>query len=270
MRQRPTPAAPILGIDGPPNARPVADAPPVQPHRCNWLESASLPVEEQLAIDEALLDEAEQLLRSEPVARTWMADEYVVVVGSSSRIDTEVNLAACRAMGARVVRRPSGGATVVLGPGCLMWSVVTPYPLGTPSVDALHATTLDPLCREFQAAGVSVVREGTSDLAIDGCKVSGNALRVRKRSVLYHGTLLDSFDIERAMQLLNHPPREPAYRERRPHTSFLTNLHVGRERLERLVRQAFAASGTAAACDPRRIAALLSERYCSTAWNERL
>jgi len=227
-------------------------------------------VERELAVDEALLDEAELGLRREQTVRTWMADELVVVVGSSSRLETEVNLAACRAAGVRVVRRPSGGATVVLGPGCLMWSVVTHYPCGTPSIDSLHAAFLDPLCREFAATGVAVSRKGTSDLVIDDRKVSGNALRVRKRAVLYHGTLLDRFNIEQAMRLLNHPPREPTYRAGRPHTSFLTNLQLGREHLEQLVRRAFRASSQAALCDPQRIEAILRERYCSTAWNERL
>lgn len=41
-------------------------------------------------------------------------------------------------------------------------------------------------------------------------------------------------------------------------------------RLEQLVRQAFAASDTAAACDPARVERLRTERYCSSAWNERL
>lgn len=235
-----------------------------------WLESPELSVEEHLALDEALLDEAERGLRSERTVRTWMAGELVVVVGSSSRLDTEVDLAACRAAGVRVVRRPSGGATVVLGPGCLMWTVVTPYPDGTPSVDTLHAAALDPLCQSFAAAGLAVTRQGTSDLTLGDRKVSGNALRVRRRAVLYHGTLLDAFDIPMAMQLLKHPPREPSYREHRPHTAFLTNLGLGRRRLEQLVREAFAASAAARACDPATVQRLLAERYRSAAWNERL
>lgn len=267
MRQRPTVTAPTAeaGIsEGPAEAL----APALGESR--WLASPDLSVEEQLALDETLLDEAERGLRSERTVRTWMASELAVVVGSSSRLDTEVDLAACRADGVRVVRRPSGGATVVLGPGCLMWTVVTPYPDGVPSVDTLHAAALDPLCRQFAAAGLAVTRQGTSDLTLGDRKVSGNALRVRRHAVLYHGTLLDAFDISRAMRLLKHPPREPSYREHRPHTSFLTNLGLGRERLEQLVRDAFAAGTEAKACDPATIQRLLAERYRSAAWNERL
>lgn len=267
MRQRPTVATPTPAA-GVSEERAEALS-PAAAESC-WLETPNLAVEEQLALDEALLDEAERGLRSERTVRTWMADELVVVVGSSSRLDTEVDLAACHTAGVRVVRRPSGGATVVLGPGCLMWTVVTPYRQGAPSVDTLHAEALDPLCHSFAAAGLDVTRQGTSDLTLGDRKVSGNALRVRRHAVLYHGTLLDAFDIPLAMRLLKHPPREPSYRGHRPHTSFLTNLGLGRERLEQLVRQAFTASAPASACDPATVQRLLADRYRSAAWNERL
>lgn len=235
-----------------------------------WLASPEVAVEEHLAIDEALLDEAECGLRLHRTVRTWMAAEFTVVVGSSSRLEDEVDVEACRAAGVRVMRRPTGGATVVLGPGCLMWSVITPFPEAPPSVESLHSSTLNPLCDAFAAAGVAVARKGTSDLAVGERKVSGNALRIRKHAVLYHGTLLDRFDIEAAMRLLKHPPREPTYRGGRPHTAFLANLQMGRAPLEHLVQRAFRVSGQAAACDPQRVAALLTDRYRCDAWHTRL
>ena len=47
----------------------------------------------------------------------------MVVVGRSSRLDEEVHLDACRAAGVPVLRRPSGGAAIVSGPGCLMYAL---------------------------------------------------------------------------------------------------------------------------------------------------
>ena len=75
--------------------------------RSRWLEVNLPRVEEQLALDEALLEEAHEGRLAVPVARTWMATELTVVVGSSSRIDDEVDRDACRRLGARIVRRPS-------------------------------------------------------------------------------------------------------------------------------------------------------------------
>jgi len=240
-----------------------------------WLDARLETVEENLALDEALLEEAHEGLATAPVVRTWMADKPVVVVGSSSRVEEEVDLDACAAVGAQIVRRPSGGLTVVLGPGCLMWSVVDPHPEGAPAIDAIHARMLDPLCAALVGAGRRVVRRGSSDLVVaaeagDERKCSGNALRVRRHGVLYHGTLLDTFDLGLISRVLRHPPREPEYRARRPHAAFLTNLHLGRETLEAVVRQAFATACLRSTWPCDRVARLVRERYGREEWTRRL
>ena len=245
------------------------------PQAATWLEAAVATVAEQLALDEALLEEAHAGRLAEPVVRTWMAASPAVVVGSSSRIDEEVDRAACAAAGVPILRRPSGGLTVVLGPGCLMWSVIAPLPAAvSPAIERLHAALLDPLAAALVAAGRPVVRRGSSDLAVTAAdgerKVSGNALRVRRGAVLYHGTLLDAFDLPLISRLLRHPPREPGYRAGRGHGSFLANLGLGREAIDRAVRRAFAATQPAGDWPAERVAALVRERYASTAWTERL
>lgn len=260
-------------------------------------------VEENLAVDEALLEQAHEGLTTETWVRTWMAAEPTVVLGSSSRMDEEIDMARCTAAGVRVVRRPSGGATVVLGPGCLMWSVITPHPIATPSIEAIHAAMLGPLAaslntalqRATSPAGRRVVRRGTSDLAIVDSgteavdydlhtatgqrdfptaagerKISGNALRVRRHGVLYHGTLLDSFDLALVGNVLRHPPREPDYRSQRSHGDFLANLNLGRDILEGVVRGAFNATLACPGWPRDRVAALVSERYSAREWTRRL
>jgi lipoate-protein ligase A len=196
------------------------------------------------------------------------------VLGSSSRVVEEVDLAGCAAAGATIVRRPSGGLTVLLGPGCLVWSVITPHPAAMPPLDVLHATTLEPLAAALRAAGRPVERRGTSDLALvtDGRerKVSGNALRVRRAAVLYHGTLLDAFDLGLIDRVLRHPPREPGYRAGRPHGEFVANLALGRPALEDAVREAFRATATMNDWPRDRVAALAAERYANPAWTHRL
>ena len=228
----------------------------------------------QLALDEALLDEAEAGRLAGPVVRTWQADRPTVVVGSSSRLDEEVDREACRRLGVAVLRRPSGGATVVLGPGCIMWAVITPHSK-VPPIDAIHTAMLAPLASALStAAGRPVLRVGTSDLAVqltDGTrKVSGNALRIRKRSVLYHGTMLDDFRLELVGQLLRHPPREPGYRQQRLHTEFLANLGLGRVAIDAAVRTAFGAERVEPAWPVQQVEDLVATRYKQASWTERL
>lgn len=239
-----------------------------------WL-AADLPtVEEQLALDEALLEEAHEGVVRETVVRTWMASEPTVVLGSSSQIATEVDVDACRRLGVRVIRRPSGGLTVVLGPGCLMWTVVTHHPLAAPAIEAIHTAMLEPLAAALRHAGRPVARRGTSDLALVSAsgehKVAGNALRVRRHGVLYHGTLLDRFNLDLISEVLRHPPREPDYRGRRPHGSFLANLELGRDTLDAAVRSAFAATRDRCAWPSDRVQRLVRDRYANQEWIARI
>lgn len=267
--------------DGPPVNRPttepVADRPvlrfdPRLP--ADWLTDAARTVEENLALDEALLEEAHEGLAPAAVVRTWMATEPTVVLGSSSRIDEEVDRDACERLGVRLVRRPSGGLTVVIGPGCLMWSVVVHQPLGPPPIEAIHEAVLSPLAAALRAAGTPVDRRGSSDLAIghgpEARKVSGNSLRIRRHGILYHGTLLDAFDLRLVSRVLRHPPREPDYRARRPHGEFLANIGLGHEPLVAAVRTAFAARRDRAEWPRDRVARLVRERYADPAWIGRL
>jgi len=228
---------------------------------------------EQLAVDEALLNAVECGELAGPLVRTWQATSPTVVVGSSSRLAEEVNLETCQKLGVPVLRRPSGGATVVLGPGCIMWTVVRPH-AEPPPIEAIHSAMLDPLAAALTAAGRPVSRQGTSDLTVEvpeGVrKVSGNALRVRRRAVLYHGTLLDDFPLDLIGRLLRHPPREPRYRRQRRHEDFLANLGVGRDQIDRAVREAFAAWREEVSWPQRQAEALVASRYAQATWTERL
>lgn len=247
--------------------RPVADGP-----AC-WLDVELPTVAENLALDEALLAEVHAGVVTGSVVRTWMARRPTVVLGSSSDALLEVDLDACRAADVDVLRRPSGGLTVVLGPGCVMWSVVAAWP-GPTAIEPLHAALLDPLAAALHAAGRPVVRRGSSDLAIEATdgfrKVSGNALRLRRGAVLYHGTLLDDFDLELVARVLRHPPREPAYRAGRGHGDFLANLGLGRRVISTAVQQAFAADEPRDDWPRAAVADLLRGRYLDAAWTHRL
>lgn len=242
-----------------------------------WLDESILPplisAAEQLAVDEAMLNEAEKGLLQNSVVRTWQAATPVVVLGSSSELLREVNYDACKRLKIPILRRPSGGATVILGPGCVMWSIVIPLE-NVPPLETIHTSILDPLAATLSAEGPEVFREGTSDLVVRVAsgmkKISGNALRVRRQSVLYHGTLLDEFPLELVGQLLRHPPREPEYRHQRIHNDFITNLSLGREQIDKAVRDAFCASSSTTTWPHAQAQHLLESRYKQTSWTERL
>src|SRR5919201_4601260 len=87
----------------------------------------SLPtLPENLALDEALLLEGEAG-RGGELLRIWEWPRPAVVLGSGCRLQVDVEESACRADNVPILRRASGGGTVLLGAGCLCYSVVLSY-----------------------------------------------------------------------------------------------------------------------------------------------
>lgn len=227
--------------------------------------------EENLALDEALLERAERAGEPLEVLRMWEPPAPLVVVGSSSRVAAEVRLEACRERGVPILRRPSGGLSIVTGPGCLMYAVVLSYAQrpALRAIDQAHRLVLDTLVAALRPLVPGVVRAGTSDLALSGRKFSGNSLRCKRDHLLYHGTLLFDFPLDLVEQCLAMPPRQPEYRAGRPHGDFLTNLPLGHAELRRALIAGFGANEPEADWPAAETARLAAEKYGSREWNYR-
>ena len=83
--------------------------------------------EENLALDEALLELSNRNAEYDDVLRIWEPHAPMVVLGRASKAKEEVDLDFCDHAGIPVLRRCSGGATVVSMPGCLMYAVVLSF-----------------------------------------------------------------------------------------------------------------------------------------------
>src|SRR5438128_2355942 len=81
---------------------------------------------ENLALDEALLLNAETAAGEDEgeVLRLWESPQPMVVLGSSSKFGVEANAEGCAKLDVPILRRASGGAAILAGPGCLMYAVV--------------------------------------------------------------------------------------------------------------------------------------------------
>ncbi len=226
---------------------------------------------ENLALDEALLLEAEDAAQSREVLRLWEPRQTFAVLGSSSRYHDEVDIALCRAEGVPVLRRPSGGAAILTGSGCLMYAVVLSFERRPTlqAVDLAHRYVLGRLATAIGRCVPGVHQAGTSDLAVGDRKFSGNSMRCKRRCLLYHGTLLYDFSLEQIGHYLRTPPRQPEYRRERSHGEFVVNLSLDRTALASAVREAFAANEPMAGWPRQRTAQLVAERYGRRDWNER-
>src|SRR5437763_15410382 len=79
--------------------------------------------EQNLAVEDALFQALEAGSKAEGL-RVWQSAAVVVVVGRSGAIGRDVEEEACAADGVRILRRISGGGAVVLGPGCINYSML--------------------------------------------------------------------------------------------------------------------------------------------------
>ena len=226
---------------------------------------------ENLGLDEALLEEAERAGRPLETLRVWEPGGPMVVVGRSSRVEEEVCSEACRREGIPVLRRPSGGAAVVTGPGCLMYAVVLSLRLrpALRMIDLAHRFALETTASALGPLVEGVDVRGTSDLALGHRKFSGNSVRMKRDHLLYHGTLLYAFQLELIGRCLRMPPRQPDYRAGRPHEGFVVNLPLSAAQIRVALADAWQATEPCVDWPGHRTAQLAAEKYGRRDWNER-
>ena len=153
----------------------------------------------------------------------WETRAPAVVLGRAGRVEAEVLGAACAEDGVPVLRRHSGGGAVVLGPGCVNYTLI--FNLDErPELYDVAGSYGRILPRVLRAVGVAGCEVAGGDLARGGRKFGGCSQRRSRRSVLHHGTLLSEFDLELVGRYLAEPVRQPEYRRGRRHGEFLTNV----------------------------------------------
>ena len=226
---------------------------------------------ENLACDEALLDAAEAGTGGE-VLRFWESRESFVVVGYANKVAAEVNVAACEARGIPVLRRCSGGGTVVQGPGCLNYTLVLRITADGPLHNIGVANQF--IMRQNRAAmnhpepsTANVAVRGHTDLAIGERKFSGNSQRRRKHFLLFHGTFLLNFDLALVSELLPMPSKA-ARLPGTPRTHRISDqLERASEKVKAALRQAWKAKEPLKNPPLEKIAALARDKYATREWN---
>jgi lipoate-protein ligase A len=236
--------------------------------RC--FETTLATVEANLALDDALLERAEAR-DGPPLVRVWEAQRLAVVLGASGRVGQEVHVEACRADGVAILRRSSGGGTVVIGPGALNVTVVQPIAAETAyaAVDTAQLAVLTRLAESLRVVASDIGVAGSGDLVVGDRKFAGSAQRRLRRWFLIHTSILYQFPLECIGRYTGLPQRQPAYRKCRDHTDFLTNLTIDKPQLLERVRAAWCGPPSAPMtpdlplAETQRIAA---EKHGATEW----
>lgn len=227
--------------------------------------------QENLSCDEALLDRCEEE-NGEEVLRFWEARAYFAVLGFSNAWKEELHASSAERTPCPVLRRASGGGTVLQGPGCLSYSLILRIRPEGPLTGVLSANrhimeiqreALEKLLKE------PVQIRGSTDLTLGDLKFSGNSQRRKRKALLFHGTFLLDFDLGKIEECLRLPQKRPAYRQDRPHRAFLTNLGVSSGKVKKALSAAWGAEKDPASVPTKMVLELAKEKYSDPAWNFR-
>ncbi len=242
------------------------------PHNCHYSDTILPTPAENLALDESLLYQINEQ-NSVGCLRIWEVDQYSVVLGSSNQVAANINLAACKRDQIPVLRRCTGGGTVLLGPGCFIYSLFLRI-TADQHLAGIEATTQEILNRIRDALNLikpelKVELQGISDLTIQGRKFSGNSQRWLTTTLLHHGTILYDFDLDRIPRYLISPEREPEYRSGRDHLDFVMNYPASLPELKQTFVKTWKANQAEPILPIERVNQLVVEKYSKEQWNFR-
>lgn len=181
------------------------------------LRFSGLPILEQLRIEEALL---------RVDTRNWCilneGTSPAIVMGISGNPDLLLNYSALKQEPIPVVRRFSGGGTVVVDENTLFATFIcNQKETAVPCYPEHVLRWTEQFYRSvFSNPHFQLIE---NDYVLGNRKFGGNAQYFRKDRWLHHTSLLWDYHPER-MNTLLMPPKTPKYRIQRPHNDFLCRL----------------------------------------------
>lgn len=217
-----------------------------------------------------------------PTLRFWR-DSNSAIIGRSQPAGEELDLELCHEIDLPVVRRPSGGGTVLHHPDNLNYSLYLPE-TGSNSVRKESIKLSRPVAATMESLGVPV-RVEPNGLFVGRAKVGGTA-QSRRWGLLHHGTLLvEDGEVMRSMENLLRAqqadyeklnPQLPSQPSAVSNLRELLNGRVSKERLIRGLRDEFArrldltpVTGSVSDDEWNRALNLSGSKYTSSEWTLR-
>lgn len=222
---------------------------------------------ENLALEEALLDHYDDH-ETDDLLRFWESGVYFVVLGLGNHLETETHRRICEDLAIPILRRCSGGGTVLQGRGCFNYAFIlnTERHPDLQSIKCSNRWILTEIKKSLLPLSDAIALKGISDLAIGDKKFSGNAQRRKRRYILFHGTILIDFDLNMIETTLKMPSLQPDYRQNRRHTDFITNTHFNRNTIKEMFIRHWHCPTPLPQLPETRFSQL-TQKYNSSEWN---
>lgn len=217
-----------------------------------------------------------------PTVRFWRNGNSAVL-GRSQRVESELVLFQCRETGVPIIRRPTGGGTVLHHPDNLNYSIYLPE-AGPGTVEEESIRLSQPISFALTQLGVET-RVRSNGLFVGDDKLGGTA-QSRRWGLLHHGTLLlkgarimDSMEDFLRAQRKDYREVSPNLPSKPASVVNLSNLVDGKVKLENVIGHLIdriaeslnltPVSGTVSGEEWKSAVALAGEKYASPSWTFR-
>ncbi len=198
--------------------------------KLNLILLSHTPIFEQLKLEEALLRTSEE--------NFWILNygsSRAIVMGSSGKKEELINLEKALIDKVPIIRRFSGGGTVIVDENTIFSSLIFSHKLLkiSPFPESILKWS-----GEFYKEALEIpsfdLRE--NDYVIHDRKCTGNAQYLRKDRFLHHSSFLWDYNSSN-MDYLLHPKKTPLYRENRSHCDFICKIRPWIESKEAFVEK---------------------------------
>ncbi len=164
----------------------------------------------------------------------WRPDTRYIVLGRANNVESSVFTDMAQKDRVEIIKRPSGGESVILTPSMLVFSAkITMRQHRNPSL--IFEQINKNLISSLTILGIKDLHsKGISDISIGDKKIIGSSMYLKDKTLFYHAVLNINEDVRLISRYLKHPLKEPQYRAGRPHKEFVTSLHNEGYRLDYL------------------------------------
>jgi lipoate-protein ligase A len=159
---------------------------------------------ENIALDRAILESHEA--GDAPCTLRFLRFAPSALVGFHQSVRHELDLDYCQANGVEIQRRITGGGAIYFDETQLGWELFLGRRLfATGDMTAVSARICEAAARGIRRLGVEARYRPRNDIEVNGRKIAGTGGAFDGASLLFQGTLLVDFDVERMLRVLRIP-----------------------------------------------------------------
>jgi len=168
------------------------------------LDTGLRPPAQNIALNRALLEarQADEI----PSTLRFLRFTPSALLGYHQSAEQELNLDYCKANGIAVQRRITGGGAIYFDETQIGWELyLHRRDVGTSDMQAISKRICHAAATAISALGVDARYRPRNDIEVDGRKISGTGGAFDGDALLFQGTLLIEFDVEKMLRVLRIP-----------------------------------------------------------------